>query len=141
MLQHQWMGKLLLKFKLGQKLKAVLDEDTFRDHFARLSLQVPSLHLLLATSAPYVICSRDVLSADPIVGRLLEHTPTSVTACAQCSAKDEETAWTIVASQAASSQAFSLARSETQWSGRDSFISDKSFAFTNDLLTGPVYDD
>jgi ankyrin repeat protein len=53
--------------------------------------------------------------------------------------KDEETAWTIVASQAHSSQAFSLARSEAKWSDRDSFISDKSFAFTNDLLTAPVY--
>jgi hypothetical protein len=76
------IGKVVLKLKAGQKLKAVLDEDVFKDHCARLNLQVSSLHLLLATTTLCVICSDRAFSADPFVGRLLEHSPTSVTACA-----------------------------------------------------------
>ena len=71
------------KLETRQKLKAVLDEDVFKDHCVKLNLLVSSLHLLLATTALSVICSSFAVSVDTVIGLLLKLSPTCVTVCAQ----------------------------------------------------------
>jgi hypothetical protein len=53
--------------------------------------------------------------------------------------KDEESAWTIVATGAASSRDSFNSISENKEARRNSISSVRSFAFINDLLTAPVY--
>jgi ankyrin repeat protein len=53
--------------------------------------------------------------------------------------KDEESAWTIIASGSASSPGSFINASSTEDDTRNSVWSERSFAFINDLLTAPVY--
>jgi hypothetical protein len=120
--------------------RALLNETTLRDHCGRLNLQVSSLHLLLATASLLAFLAI-VFFADSLIRNRSEPTARKLTCdCLRpVFRKDEESAWTIVATRAASSLHSYSGISRIEGGRRDSMYSERSFAFMNDLLTAPVY--
>lgn len=125
-----------------RKGKVLLDENVLRDHCTRLNLQLSSLHLLLATTSLSVSSNRCIR-----VSRLLKHQTRTIHGArdvlCECLKpvfrKDEESAWTIVASTGRSSLHTSENVSNDVKADNESTYSIKYFSFTNDLLTAPVY--
>jgi Ankyrin repeats (3 copies) len=121
--------------------RALLNETTLRDHCVRLNLQVSSTHLLLATANLLVPPKK----AFTLAGVLMSSRPQPKTRNLVCDClrpvfrKDEESAWTIVATRAPSSRDSLSSLSKTKEDNSDSTWSFGSFAFINDLLTAPVY--
>ena len=120
--------------------RALLNETTLRDHWVRLNLQVSSVHLLFAT-ANLLAVPTIVLYVDALIR--IRPEPRARKLICDCLRpvfrKDEESAWTIVATRAPSSLYSFSGISRIEGGPRNSIYSERSFAFTNDLLTAPVY--
>jgi len=132
--------------KVGMKswsraLRGLLNESTLTEHRAILNFQVNSLHLLLATTNMSVSIAVSAMPATVLMtNRPQPNARSLVCDCLRpVFRKDEESAWTIVATGAASSRNSFSSLPNTKNDRRDSICSTRSFAFTNDLLTAPVY--
>lgn len=119
--------------------KTIFKESEFKDHCTRLNLHVSSLHLLLATANLYV-CYLILSIGLLIVSRPQPKARNLVCDCLRpVFRKDEESAWTIVATRAGSSRVSFNSVPRTVEDETDSIWSDRPFSFTDDLLTAPVY--
>jgi hypothetical protein len=120
-------------------LGVLLNENILRDHCVRLNLQVSSLHLLLATGDLLVFYTVRMLVDLLTMGRPQPEARNLICDCLRpVFRKDEESAWTIIATGAGSSRA-SLSTSAWMDDRWESIFFDRPLACINDLLTAPVY--